>query len=118
MYNGTPFAMGRNHYGSTKVVIDGIEAAPDTMASHYPYYPSNTPWLRTWDNTTATFSLMFPFAGAYELFFYNKNGVEIARSNLDMTDFKEATATKAKNLKLGLNMALAPGISESKCRKK
>lgn len=111
--NGTPFAMGRNHYSSTKVVIDGVEAAPDTAASHYPYYPANAPHLRTWDNTTATFSLMFPFAGAYEIFFYNKNGVEIARSNLDMTDFKEATATKAKNLKLGLNMALAPGISES-----
>lgn len=113
MHNGTPFAMGRNHYGSTKVVIDGVEAAPDTMATHYPYYPSNTPWLRTWDNTTATFSLMFPFAGAYELYFYNKNGTEVARTSLDMTDFKEATATKAKNLKLGLNMALAPGISES-----
>lgn len=114
IYNGTPFAAGRNHYSSTKVVIDGVEAAPEVSSSHYPYYPAQAPHLRTWDNTTATFSLLFPFAGAYEIFFYNKNGEEVASANLDMTDFKEATATKAKNIKLGLKMELAPGISEAK----
>lgn len=113
IYDGTPFAIGRNHYSSTKVVIDGVEAAPEVMSSLYPYYPAQAPHLRTWDNTTATFSLLFPFAGAYEIYFYNKNGQEVAQTNLDMTDFKEAISTKAKKIQLGLKMPLAPGISES-----
>ncbi|MEV9477586.1 hypothetical protein ACOTVS_11210 [Aliarcobacter butzleri] len=111
--DGTPFSQGRNHYSSTKVVIDGVEVAPETAASYFPYYPANGTNLRTWDNTTSTLSLLFPFAGAYEIYFYNKNGVEMSKTNIDMIDFREATEKKPKQLQLGHKMNLSSGISES-----
>lgn len=113
MYTGTPFAVGRNHYSSSKVVIDNVEVAPAVTTSSFPYYPSNSSHLRTWDNTTATFSILFPFASAYELYFYNKNGAEIAMATIDLSDFKEIPSNNSLNLKLGKSMPLASGISES-----
>lgn len=110
---GTPFASGRNHYSSTKVLIDGVEAAPDTFSSNFPHYPSNSGHLRTWDNTTATLSIMFPFAGAYELYFYNKNNVLMAKENLDINDFANMNYLTSTQLKLGKQMSLASGISEN-----
>lgn len=110
---GTPFAAGRNHYSSTKVLIDGVEAAPDTFPSNYPYYPTKSGHLQTWDNTTSTLSIMFPFAGAYELYFYNKNNVLMAMESLDINDFSKMNYLTSTQLKLAKQMTLAAGISES-----
>lgn len=114
--DGTPFAIGRNHYGSTKVVIDGVEAAPETNSSFFPYYPNsegNPGFLRTWDNTTATLSLLFPYASAYEIFFYNKNGSEVAKATIDVSDFREISQNGSLNLKLGKTMQLTAGRTET-----
>ena len=111
---GVPFALGRNHYSSTRVEIDGIEVAPNTFPANAPYYPRNGGHLRTWDNTTSTLSILFPFAGAYELYFYNKNSEEIAKATLDIEDFKTITQTKALQMQLGKKMKLANGVEEDK----
>lgn len=111
---GTPFAGGRNHYSSTNVMIDGVQAAPDTFPANFPYYPTHGgTHLRTWDNTTATLSIMFPFAGAYELFFYNKNNVLMGMESLDIGDFSKMNYLTSTKIELGKTMKLAPGISES-----
>jgi len=109
---GVPFALGRNHYGSTKLYIDGIEVAPSTFGSDFPYYPKNGGWLRTWDNTTSTFSILFPFAGAYDIRFYNKYNQEVSKAILGIEDFKELSAGASLQLKLGKTMQLAPGITD------
>lgn len=110
---GTPFALGRNHYSSTKVAIDGIEVAPNTYPSNFPYYPKNGSHLRTWDNTNSTLSILFPFAGAYELYFYNAQNEEMAVAYLDIEDFKEIAINGSLQLMLGRQMKLAPGMQES-----
>jgi hypothetical protein len=109
---GTPFALGRNHYGSTKLTIDDIEVAPETFGSNYPYYPKNGGWLRTWDNTTSTFSILFPFAGAYDIRFYNKNNQQVASASLGIEDFKEITQDGSLQLRLGRVMELASNIED------
>ena len=111
--NGTPFALGRRHYSSTNVTIDGVTAAPDTFPGNHPYYPRYESHLRTWDNTTSTLSIMFPFAGAYELFFYNKNNNLMAQKSLDISDFSEMNYLSATNLKLGQEMDLVSGMDEA-----
>lgn len=110
--NGTPFAIGRNHYNSSKVTIDGITVAPQVKNSDYPYYPANGVHLRTWDNTTSTFSILFPFAGAYEIFFYNKDGKEMAKTLIDLEDFKAIATNGYLPLELGQKMELAPNIED------
>lgn len=114
--NGTPFSVGRNHYRSTVVKIDNVHVAPDTAQSHFPYYPVDIDnggiYLRTWDNTTSTFSLMFPYAGSFELYFYNKHYQLMAKETLELSDFSSLSYTKAKQLLLGKKMKLAPGIEE------
>lgn len=109
---GTPFAIGRNHYSSTKLLIDDIEVAPSTFASDFPYYPRNSSHLRTWDNTVSTFSILFPFAGAYDIRFYNKSGEEIAKKVIGIEAFKELSSNGAMNLKLGRDMKLASNIED------
>jgi hypothetical protein len=110
---GTPFSLGRTHYSSTEVVIDGVEVAPKTFSSDFPSYPRQDTHLKLWDNTLGTLSILFPFAGAYEIYFYNKNQVEVAKSTLDIEDFKSITQNSSLQLKLGQNMPLATGISDS-----
>lgn len=115
---GTPFAIGRNHYGSTKVTIDNVEVAPSTFKVDFPYYPGDATWrsglgyLQTWDNTLSTFSILFPFAGAYELYFYNKYDQKVAKADIDMEDFKTISINGNMQLKLGKNMTLASSISD------
>lgn len=111
--SGEPFAVGRNHYQSTKVIIDNVQVAPDTFSANYPHYPSNSGLLRTWDNTTATFSILFPFAGSYDLYFYNKDNELLATQSLDINDFKNISYTSALQLKLGTKMKLATGINDN-----
>lgn len=108
-----PFSLGRNHYNSSKVTMDNVEVAPSAYTYQFPYYPSNSGNLRTWDNTTATFSILFPFASSYEIFFYNKNGEEVATATLDVNDFKNMGTNGNLNIKLGGKMKLAPGITEN-----
>lgn len=111
--NPTPFAVGRNHYNSSKVTMDNVEVAPSAYPSQFPYYPVNGGNLRTWDNTTATFAILFPFASSYEIYFYNAGGDEVAKATLTVDDFKNMGTNGNLNIKLGGTMALASGISES-----
>lgn len=109
----TPFAIGRNHYSSTEVVIDNVEVAPKTYTTQFPYYPANAPHLRLWDNTLGTLSILFPFAGAYDIYFYNGSQEEVAKATLDIEDFKSITQNNSMQLKLGQMMPLAPTITEA-----
>lgn len=111
--SGEPFAVGRNHYRSTNVTIDNVTVAPDTFPANHPYYPTNSGLLRTWDNTTATFSILFPFVGSYELYFYNKDNDLMATQSLDVSDFKSISYSSALQLKLGKKMKLASGIDDT-----
>ncbi|WP_418181237.1 hypothetical protein ACNSOL_12070 (plasmid) [Aliarcobacter lanthieri] len=119
IYDDTPFVFGRDGSGfqATKVVIDNVVVAPEVFGLDTPYMPKSKGrihyFIKTWDNALSTFSLMFPFAGAYELYFYNKNGEEMAKANIDMSDFREATPDQPKRLMLGKKMALANGIIEA-----
>lgn len=109
---GTPFALGRTHYSSTKVRIDNIEVAPPSFPSNFPYYPNNGGNLKTWDNALGTLSILFPFSGAYQLFFYNKSGQQIAEYGLTDNDFKTINKNDSLQVMLGKRMTLAPGIKE------
>lgn len=109
---GTPFALGRNHYRSTEVRIAGVLSAPQTFVSNFPYYPNDGTNLKTWDNTTSTLSLNFPFAGAYRILFYNKSNKLMASAELYQDDFKEISQNGYKQLLLGKQMALSQGINE------
>lgn len=111
--SGVPFAVGRNHYQSTNVTIDNVTVAPDTFSANHPYYPTNSGLLRTWDNTTSTLSILFPFAGSYEIFFYNKDNDLMATQSLDINDFKNISYSSALQLKLGSKMKLASGINDT-----
>lgn len=104
--SGTPFALGRTHYGSTKVVIDGVVAAPETTSSMFPYYPNDGKWMKTWDNALSTLSLMFPYAGAYSIAFYNKNDEEVAKAVIGISDFKAIPYQGNLQLKLVNSMQI------------
>ena len=114
--NGTPeHFYARTHYGATEVKIDSVIAAPATWwgPSDFAAYPCapgycSASWgghglLNLWDNTTATLSLMFPYAGAYQLFFYDKNGNQITTHTIGTEDFVDMQDSFLQ-LKLGKNM--------------
>lgn len=109
---GSWFA-GRNHYRSTQLTIEGVLVAPTTSGSTFPYYPANGPYVRTWDNSLSTLSLMFPFSGAYELYFYDNSGREMGSAIIDSTDFEEMGAFGNTQLKLGKEMDIIVNESSS-----
>ena len=112
--DGTPFIPGRTHYNSTKVEIDGKVVAPETMLSEFPYYPSiYHPWLATWENCTATLSILFPYAGAYQILFYNKDGNIVAKKSINMDDFDNIKNSDYIQLKLAKQMEYAPGFDKN-----
>lgn len=102
---------GRNHYRSTSLTIEGILVAPSTQPSSFPSYPHNGSYLKTWDNALSTLSLMFPFSGAYELFFYNKSGGLVVSQIVDSNDFDEMGSFGYKQLRLGEKMTIV--VNES-----
>lgn len=107
----------RSHYTSGKFIIDGVIAAPaagvNSLQDH-PYYPKfSTGWsLQTWDNALGTLTFLFPYAGAYKMYFYDKNGNEIAHKNLTTGDF-ENTLGNYISLNLAKQIPLAPGRAEN-----
>jgi len=109
----TPF-FTRDHYGSSKFIVDGVVAAPAAGVSlkDHPYYPRyyNGP-LALWDNSLGTLSFLFPYAGAYAMHFYDKNGNEIANKTINATDF-ENTLGNYISLNLIEQIPLAPGRNE------
>jgi len=112
--NPTPFAVGRNHYSSTKVNLNGKVVTPQAYASDFPHYPrSFNVHLKTWDNTTSTLTILFPFSGLYELYFYNKHGQEVIRKTINPTHFKEMQNVGFSQLKLAGDMALSPNVNRS-----
>jgi hypothetical protein len=111
--NGTPFARGRNHYRSTRVVIDNILVAPDTFCANYPAYPCNGDInLRTWDNALSTLSILFPYAGAYNVTFWDRYGSKMGEVVLGVDDFRTIASQGNLNLRLGREMAAKPGFAD------
>lgn len=107
----------RNHYRSTAVGIDGVAAAPATFPSTHPAYPTHAGmFLKTWDNALSTLSIMFPFAGAYEIFVYGGSNEGENRllggATLTIDDFKNMPKNSYLQLKLGKTMSLADGIPD------
>ncbi|MDD3465644.1 MAG: hypothetical protein PHE67_00725 [Campylobacterales bacterium] len=111
--NGAPFSVGRNHYYSTAVTIDGVLVAPTTFPAQFPYYPGGN-YLQTWDNTTATLSLLFPFAGSYDVFFYGGSNEYdnnlMSKATLTTNDFKQIGDGVPLQLKLATNMTKSANI--------
>ena len=111
----------RTHYGATEVKIDGTVAAPATFQgpigfNGYPGGAYNTGYphwngkglLNLWDNSTATLSIMFPYAGAYQLFFYDKNGNEVVNHTVDTSDFLDMDGSFIQLNNLGSKMKYRP----------
>lgn len=107
---GIPFAGEHTHYGSSKVEIDGITAAPETFISNFPYLPTNQGLLATWENTLGTLTIMFPYAGAYQISFFNKIGNMVAKKVIGMDDFDDMHSANFIQLKLAKQMDDAPGF--------
>jgi len=105
--NGTPFVIGRNHYSSTRVVIDNILVAPDAFCANYPAYPChNGRHLMTWDNALGTLSLLFPYAGAYNITFWDRSGTKMAEVILGVDDFRTIASQGNLNLRLAESMTV------------
>ncbi len=114
----------RMHYGATEVKIDGTVAAPATFHgpigfNGYPGGAGNNGYpnwngkglLNLWDNSTATLSIMFPYAGAYQIFFYDKNGNEVVSHTVDTSDFLEMDGSFIQLNNLGSKMKYRPGFN-------
>lgn len=100
----------RTHYLSSSVVIDGIEATPATYISNFPYYPSNA-GIRLWENTLGSLALLFPYAGNYNLFFYNISNDLVASKNISRVDFEVVENSSGyKQLFLAEQFDIAPGL--------
>lgn len=83
------YLFARTHYRSSEVQIAGIVVTPATYTASFPKYPSyGGAFLQLWDNSLGSLGLMFPFAGAYEMYFYNNTNEEVAVAKLDITDFQ------------------------------
>lgn len=107
----------RNHFRSTPLTIHGVSAAPATFPANYPAYPTHGGgWLKTWDNALTNLSIMFPFAGAYEIFVYGgaseyENKL-LSQATLTIDDFKDMPSNGYMQLKLGRTMQLSPGMTD------
>lgn len=110
----TWFKGGRTNYYSTEVRIDNVLVAPETGPANYPHYPkAHSDYLRTWENTLATLSLLFPFSGAYEIYFYNNSGILMASTIIGDKDFKAMGQNGNLELKLTNSMKVLKG--KNKC---
>jgi len=108
-YGSAYFPTGRTHYRSTEVKIDGVLVAPDTFVNNYPYYPKHhKKFLKLWENSLGTLSILFPYAGAYKLYFFNKDNQLLAVKTLDITDFENMGTYGNLQLKLAKDIKLAP----------
>lgn len=119
---------GRLGYGSSSLSIGNVVVLPETWGTSYRYMKTDYGWpiggaimngfivfqgglLRTWDNATVNLALMFPYAGAYKLSFYDKNDNLLATSSLTYDDFK-IMGSSYKQLKLGQKMQLANNMKD------
>lgn len=114
-YAGSSVEGTRTHYYSTELTIDQVLVAPETGPDQFPGYlkgrfPS---YLPTWENSLATLSIMFPFSGAYKLYFYDANNELMASSTVNGDDFKDMGTTGNLRLTLGESMKLLSG--KNKC---
>ena len=105
-----PFVLGRTHYSSTKVTLNGNTVTPEAFSSDFPYYPSYYGYLQTWENTTDTMTILFPFAGIYDLYFYSSDGNLVLQKEITPTDFNVIANTGYSQLMLGKDMTLSPKI--------
>lgn len=106
----------RNHYNSTALTIEGVLVAPTTVPSAFPYYPNYADiYMKTWENSLSTLSIMFPFSGVYEIYFYSASGKEMGKAMVDSTDFEAMGALGNMQLRLGKEMDLVVPKS-SACR--
>lgn len=108
-YGQAYFPTGRTNYRSTAVRIDGVLVAPQTYVDNYPYYPRNFKvYLNTWENTLGTLSLLFPYAGVYKLYFFDRNGNLLATKVISIEDFEKIGKYNYMQLHMALNIPLSP----------
>lgn len=110
---GTPFSGGRTNYGSSKVTIDGKIVAPEVFPKDYPYYPNDGHWLHTWENSLGTLSILFPYAGAYQISFFNKEGNLVTQYSISRDDFDDMRGSDYIQLKLAKHMEYAPDFDKN-----
>ncbi|MBW6487541.1 hypothetical protein [Sulfurimonas sp.] len=103
----------RNHYISSKVVIDNIEATPSVYKEDFPYYPKySETYLKLWDNTLGSLAIMFPYVGYYKLYFYNNDGELVAQQDIAGSDFDLLTnSISFKQLFLADQFETAPELN-------
>lgn len=115
------FLHERREFGSTAVKVDGVNVTPAVNCGIFPEYPCaifahDMYLIKAWDNGLGTLGIMFPFAGAYKLYFYDSANNLQAQGILKEDDFRSMGGDFLQ-LKLGKVMSLATGISEDKaCR--
>ena len=115
------FLHERREFGSTTVKIDGVTTTPAVNCEAFPSYPCagfyhDMNLIRAWDNGLGSLGIMFPFAGAYKLYFYDSSNNLRGQGILKEDDFR-STGNNFMQLKLGTVMELASGIQSDKaCR--
>ena len=103
----------RTHYSASKVVIDNIEATPDTYPANFPYYTSNG-YLVNWENTLGSLSIMFPYVGSYMLYFYTDGGELVVSKNISLDDFNTLNSGIGfKQIFLAEDIEIAPTLDEN-----
>ncbi|MFA6195333.1 MAG: hypothetical protein WC656_01660 [Sulfurimonas sp.] len=105
----------RTHYSSSKVVIDGVEATPDTYPGNFPFHPTSMgSFINLWENTLGSLSIMFPYAGVYTLYFYSESGELVASKEVGAEDFKTLNSgTGYKQLFLASSIPIAPTLDKT-----
>ena len=104
----------RTHYRSTDVTIDGVLVAPSAYTSNFPHYPRNGSYLKLFENSLGTLSLLFPFSGAYKLYFYDQSGLLMADAVINGEDFEAMGDRGNKRLLLGNSMKVV--VSGNTCK--
>jgi len=113
---GGYFFSGHTHFRSTDLKIENVLVAPSVVVSKFKYYPNHkNTYLKLGENGLGTLALLFPFSGAYQLYFYDKNGQEMASALIGQDDFEAMGDTGNMQLKLGKIMNIV--VNEDKACK-
>lgn len=104
----------RTHYNSSKVLMDGVEAVPEVYPADFPNYPLNSGiYLKFWENTLGSLGIMFPYVGAYDLYFYTDDGRLMAKRTIGLADFEAIGSHGFKQLYLAKDIGVAPSLNDT-----
>ena len=103
------FNCGRTHFTASPVMIGNYEVAPRMHPAQgdYVYYPVYSGCygggcFPLWENTLGSLSLLFPYAGRYELKFMTNDGKVVADVVLDEKDFQKIAKSANGRMQLRL----------------